>query len=82
MKEIIKSFFFDSEGKFQPIYYYAFVFLHLTIILIICRIISPLGKHDKVQIPTELILGMMTYVIALIGLYSYVKHKKNRWMDK
>lgn len=73
MKEIIKAFFYSSNDKFQPIYFYAFVFLMLTIILIICRLISPLGIKDKIQISDTLILGMMTYVLALIGLYNFTK---------
>jgi hypothetical protein len=75
MKEIIKSFFYNSDGKFQPIYAYSFIFLLLTIIIIVCRLISPLGHEDKIKISDTLILGMMTYILALIGLYNYTKSK-------
>jgi hypothetical protein len=73
MKEIFKSFFYNSDGKFQPIYFYSFIFLLLIIIMITVRLISPLGHEDKERISDTLLLGMMTYVLALIGLYNFTK---------
>ena len=75
MKEIFKSFFYNSDGKFQPVYAYSFIFLILIIIMIIVRLISPLGAADNERISDTLILGMMTYVLALIGLYNLTKNR-------
>ncbi len=79
--KIFTSFFCNSDGIFQPIYYYAFVILHLTIIMIICRIVSPLGNEDKIKISDTLIGIMMTYVLGLIGLYNYVKYKNKKYEE-
>ena len=75
VKMIIKEFFFSSDGKFQPTYAYSFIFLLLIIIMIIIRLVSPLGHEDKIKISDTLLLGMMTYVLVLIGLYNYTKNK-------
>ena len=77
MKSILKAFFY-SNGKFQPVYFWATVFLGLTAAMIICRLI---GKVDKIlDISDALILGMMGSVIALIAVYTWFDKKyPSRW---
>ena len=77
MKSIIKAFFYSS-GKFQPIYFWATIFLSLTAWMLVCRLI---GKVDKIlDLSDALILGMMAEVLALIGLYSFFNKKyPSKW---
>jgi len=77
MKKICHALFYDSNGSFFPPYLYSFVFLALIVVLIIVRLISPLGSANKVNISDTLILGMMVYVLGLIGVSTWGKGRNS-----
>ena len=77
MKKWLKSFFY-SNGKPQPIYFWATLFLALTFYMGVCRVVYPLDK--LLDLSDTLILGMMAGVIALTGLYHYFDKKyPSKW---
>jgi hypothetical protein len=77
MKNILKAFFY-SQGKFQPIYFWATIFLTLTATTVICRLTAKIDA--KLDLSDALILGMMGFVVALITVYTWFDKKyPSRW---
>ena len=65
----MKRFLFDSNGKFQPIFFWGTVFLTLDAIAFIMRLCG------VTYIDNALVLGSMGGVIALVGLYNFSRKK-------
>lgn len=77
IRNVVRGFFF-SNGKFQPIYFWATVFLSLTALTIIFRLIAKMDA--KLDISDTLIISMMGFVISLITIYTWFDKKfPSRW---
>lgn len=73
MKKILRQFFCNSEGTFQPIYFWATLFLMVTLAMLICRFFVSVDRFSD-----TLILGMMAGVIGFITIYTW----NNKRLDK
>jgi len=82
MKDVLKAFFF-AQGKFCVPYFWISIFLLLTVAIVLIRILSPLGEHNKENISDSLILGMLGFVVTWIGVYTWFstrdRRKPNTW---
>ena len=69
MKKILKSFFCDSNGKFQPIYFFSTAFS--------CSILMAIAlKFSGLKwISDTLVLGMMGYVVGILTLFNVFRKK-------
>lgn len=67
LRAFIKSFFHDSDGKFQPVYFWITAMMLLTIIAYVMRLCGV--KH----IDNAILLGVLGFVAAWIGLYNMQK---------
>lgn len=70
IKEIIRSFFHDSDGKFQPVYFWITALMILTVTAFIMR----LAGVDHID--NAILLGIMGFVAAWIALYNKQKGGK------
>jgi len=64
----MKRFFFDKDGVFQPVFFWATLFNLVVITGIILR-------YAGVQLSDALILGLCANVLAWVGLYNFFKKK-------
>jgi hypothetical protein len=69
--KIIKEFFCDSDGKFQPIYFWTSV----CMTLLITTWIMKLDYKTKINISDTLLLGLLGFVAIWTALYN--KQKKD-----
>lgn len=66
MRKIFRALFY-SKGRFQAVYLYAFIFIVLAASAFLMRLTG------YVHVDNELILGVLTYVLAWIGIYNWQK---------
>lgn len=64
IKAIIKSFFHDSDGKFQPVYFWTTAMMILTVTAYIMRLCG------VAHIDNAVLLGVLGFVAAWIALYN------------
>lgn len=58
---------FTSKGKPNPVYLYAFIFISITVVSMIMRL---MGSE---RVDNELIFGVLIYVMGWIGIYNWQK---------
>lgn len=83
MKDFFKSFIM-SEGKIQPIYFWATMFLIPVVILLnlkVAEIIYNFFKTGTLSVPVPLLSIVLGYVLAWTGMYNLDKWKKRRYSD-
>lgn len=74
MKKIFKEFFF-KDGKFIVLYFWASLF---SFLIVFCLILKMCGVH---YMSDELILGLMGFVTAILGLYNFHSHAKMKYKN-
>ena len=78
---ILKSFFCDSEGKFKILFFWATIFLFITVVCIITEIVFQIHyfRNDTKPVVSliTLIGALLGLVTFLIGLYNWSKKIKN-----
>ena len=83
MLKYLHSFFY-SQGKPQPIYFWVTVFLFLFFVLLVLRVASIVimfVRTGDIDVPMELLILVLGYVISLIGLYNLDRWKRSRKND-
>lgn len=71
MREFLRSFIQDSDGKFQPLYFFSTSFSFVILTGIILKYFNAFWISDT------LILGMMVYIIGILTLFNKFRKRKD-----
>ena len=76
--------FFYGDGQFQPIYYFIFVFCHLSIIMILLKLYGVWlkiknGSFVSEDISTGDIATILSFVGGILTLYNFNRKKEIRF---
>jgi|SRR5271157_569070 len=84
MKKILKEFFYNSKGIFNPVYFWMTVFLSIVAIIMVLEIVyastmiwKGIAGSGMSLFPPHLVIGLLGFVATWVGFYNWHKIKTN-----